>query len=263
MIKREVLEERIKIDDVFKPKNLDVKVEVQQLFYFGKVHINEILRDFYEHLAQAIFSGNLRNRQIENGEDVAPDLTDHPRRRYIEVKAVGHTKRVMLKGEQIDKYANIQTSESFLTRIYFNLFRYSTRGIVKRTEGMREDDIIQFLAQDTKFMVGLPFSIVYKIHSEGYKGHDLASRTYGVGGAPCTNLSTRGIDLFFSNPEQVIESFHLNPEDFLIRRTKIAEGVTVNSYPLAPFPMTLIKASDSYHKKFVRQLEEKSEEVPF
>ena len=88
MIKPETLESRLKEDEVFEPKNREINFEVQKLFRFARTNVNEVIRDFYESLARAIFSGTLRERQNETSV-IEPDLTNVLRSRYIEVKAEG------------------------------------------------------------------------------------------------------------------------------------------------------------------------------
>ena len=218
------------------------------------------MRDFYEALAQAIFAGEIRNRNKESG-DIEPDLTDCERNRYIEVKCAGHTRRIMLKDDQIDKYRKLQLSEFPIEnpRIYFTMFRYAVRGIEKHVKDYREDQVINFLTTNTSYMVGLPFSVIYHIHQHGSASSDLYTRCETERSNPVTNFSTRAFELFFSEPERALKDVYLNPKDFNIRRTKISKRMSVNSYSLNQFPITLIKDNDEYHQQFIDRLKEERE----
>ena len=172
----------------------------------------------------------------------------------------------MLKDGQIRKYSELQTSDSPIQnpRIYWTLFRYGVRGIQKIYGHEPTDKIIDYLSQDTRFMVGLPFSVIYELHEEGFRKNGLTTRFNGKIGTPCTNFSTVMFDLFFSKPEQALEMFGLNPEDFRIRRHRVPEGILMNSHPLQPFPLALIKDNDQHHACWIERLKRKQEEeVPF
>ncbi len=264
MIKKGLLEQRLETEDVFVPKLQDIDIQIQRIFYFGSITVNEIIRDFYEGLAKAIFSGELRDRQREN-VSIEPDLTDRTRKRYIEVKAAGRTRRVMLKDEQIKKYLSLQFSDYPIRdpRIYFVIFRYGTRGIKRRVDGLSREGVLEYLAGDTRFMIGLPFSIVHCVHEKGPQINNFFSRYDGERTA-CTNFSSRAIDMFFAYPEEAIKCMSLNPDDFKIRRTKLTSDVTINSYNVQAFPMTLIKNTDEYNESWRKGLLGKlKRDVPF
>ncbi len=265
MLDSKFIEARLKHSKVFKPKRGKISFEVQQTLPFSSPQVNRILRDFYEALAQAIFAGETRNRNKKLA-DIEPDLTHYERKRYIEVKCAGHTRRIMLKDEQIDKYHRLQLSDFPIEnpRIYFTMFRYAVRGIERHVKDYREDQVINFLTINTSYMVGLPFSVIYHIHQNGSDLSDLYTRCETEMSNPVTNFSTRAFELFFTEPEIALKDVFLNPKDFTIRRTKTSKRMSINSYPLQQFPITLIKDNDNYHQEFINKLkEEKEREVPF
>jgi hypothetical protein len=265
MIPEGLLEKRLREGKVHHPRNPSITVQIQQTFYFGSLHINELLRDFYGGLAAAIFSGTLRNRQTEGDREIEPDLTSTAKGRYIEVKAAGRTRRVMLKDDQMAKYLSLQLSEDPIPhpRIYFVFFRYGTRGIQKALYGKSQEESFEYIARDTKFMVGLPLSIVHSIHHAGLEDHPLAPRTYGEGGVPCTNFSTLVFDSFFSHPEKTIRMFSLYPGHYQVKRRKIGQ-LSVNGTEINPFPLVLIKATDEHHASWIKQVrKELLGNVPF
>ncbi|MFH1290853.1 MAG: hypothetical protein ABIH92_05625 [Nanoarchaeota archaeon] len=255
MIRESLLERRLREGQVHNPRSSNVILQVQRTFYFGFVDVNRVIRDFYEGLAQAIFSGDLRDRQREGECDIEPDVTSMARKRYIEVKAAGHTRRIMLKDEQIEKYTSLQISEDPIPdpRIYFTLFRYGTRGIQKALREKSEEEAIEYLAQDTRFMVGLPLSIIHTIHRAGFDEISPITRYDGERGVSCTNFSTLLFDSFFSRPEQTIRDFSLYPGDYDIKRRQLGELI-VNQHLVKPFPLVLIKDTDAHHAKWISQL---------
>ena len=255
MLNSKFIEKRLRHSKVFKPKKAKISFEVQQTLPFSSPQVNRILRDFYEALAQAIFAGETRNRNKES-KDIEPDLTDYERNRYIEVKCAGHTRRIMLKDEQIDKYRRLQLSDFPIEnpRIYFAMFRYAVRGIERHTKEFREDQVINFLTMNTSYMVGLPFSVIYHIHQRGSELSELYTRCETERSNPVTNFSTRAFELFFSEPERALKNIYLNPKDFTIRRTKTSKRMSVNSHPLIQLPITLVKDNDEYHQKFIDKL---------
>ncbi len=262
MVAKRTLEERLEVEDIFHPKTRSIRVQEQRVLPQVN-YAQEILRDFYESVAKAIFSGESRNRQKEQG--IEPDLSDSERARYIEVKATGHTRRVMLKDGQMEKYETLQVSNFPIPnpRIYVVIFRYAAREIHKEVKGFSTKEVINYLTKNTSFMLGLPYSLAHNIHKQGYSGNGNVTRFAGEKGTPCTYLSTRLIDQFFTDPQAAISSLSLDPNNFLIRKTKIG-ALRVNRFSLTPFPMTMIKDSDKYHKKFVRELnKERNKEVPF
>ncbi|MBU0466615.1 MAG: hypothetical protein KJ718_05295 [Nanoarchaeota archaeon] len=265
MIPEGLLEKRLREGKVHIHRNPNVNVHVQKVFYFGSLNVNEMIRDFYEGLARAIFSGSLRNRQTEEDYDIEPDITSPERKRYIEVKAAGHTRRIMLKDDQIEKYARLQISKDPIPnpRIYFTFFRYGTRGIQKQLSGKSEEEALAYFAQHTRVMVGFPLSIIHKIHKEGFGSNPLATRTSGDLGMSCTNFTTLAFDFFFSQPEQTIRRFSLYPGNYEIKRRKLG-ALTINKIPIKPFPFVLIKDTDGYHRKWISQLrEELLRDIPF
>ena len=267
MLKSNVFRTKLRQSRVFKPKRREISFDVQQTLPFSSPQVNRILRDFYEVLAKAIFEGKSMDRNNETN-DIEPDLTDIERRRYIEVKCAGHTRRIMLKDEQIAKYARLQLSDFPIEnpRIYFSMFRYAVRGIEEHVKDYREDQVINFLTANTSYLVGLPFSVIYHIHQHGLglSKSGLYSRCETERSNPVTNFSTRAFELFFAEPEQALADISLNSDDFTIRRTKTSKRISVNSYPLIQFPITLVKDNNDYHQKFIKRLrEERDSKVPF
>ncbi|MFH1802929.1 MAG: hypothetical protein ABH864_05790 [archaeon] len=265
MIPAKLLENILRDGETHNPRNPTVTLQIQQTFSFGSVHTNRLIRDFYEGLARAIFSGELRNRQQEEDCEIEPDITSIAKQRYIEVKAAGHTRRVMLKDEQIRKYESLQISNYPFPdpKIYFTIFRYRTRGIQKALMGKSEEEAIEYLAQDTKLMVGLPFSIVRTVHQSGFEKSSPITRYDGERGVLCTNFSTVLFDSFFSQPEATIEKFSLSPADYCIKRRRLG-SIQVNRTPLTPFPLVLIKDTDEHHASWVSNLrQELLGDVPF
>jgi len=251
MLSKGLLEERLKSCKIFNSKFNSAKIiipkKLENIFL-----INFIFWRFYEGLNQALFSGeqNLFFKDVNS----YPDLTDYRRGRYIEVKCAGHSRRIMLKDSQINNYRLLQMSNEPIKnpRIYFTIYRYGFKGILKKFKNKKPKEIVESLAENTKFMVGIPFSVISHAHSYGEKYEvPLLSRKFGVHGIPSTHLSTVLIDDFFEKPEKALEYLELNPTEFKIRYYKTSDGIKVNGFEVKPFSIVLIKSSDEFEKRFV------------
>ncbi len=254
MLPEGLLAERMRRgSDVFCPKVYSARIPFPITIANEKT-ITTILGCFYEGLNEAIFGGEKLPRR--KGMNVIPDGTDVSRNRHLEVKAVGHTRRVMLKDKQIEGYRNLQLSNypNENPKLYMPVYRYGMRGACEHFMLRPSDHVFRYLAENTRFMIGLDFSVIDAIHRAGYKGHHLASRNYGRKGKPATHLSSVLIDLFFSNPEEALKEFELEIKDYRIRHHILSKGLVINGVQIQPFPMVLIKSTGEYHLHFIKQL---------
>ncbi|MBI2630465.1 hypothetical protein HYW76_05165 [Candidatus Pacearchaeota archaeon] len=248
MLKKGLLETMMSQVEVFTPKYARVIIPPSK-------DIIHLIRLFYQGLNQTIFSGDLESQIELNGATIQPDTTDYKRQRYIEVKAAGHTRRVMLKDREIFTRLELQLSSSPIPnpRIYYSLYRYGMKGILGKFRDSHSEEVTQFLAENTKFMVGLPFSVILQVYLAGYEPHEFVSRKYGRG-VPATHFSSSLFDLFLSSPEQAITSFGFNPEDFIIKKKKLADRVSLNGFNVNPFPLVLIKDTDEFHQAWIETI---------
>lgn len=239
--------------EVFNPKSASSNFKYP-ITRINRWTVGLVVSSFYEALNQSIFGGVQGYHHLQTGRH--PDTTDEQRGRYIEVKATSHSRRVMLKDEQVGKDAILQISDNPIVEphLYEAIYRYgSRRGICRDFRNMFSGKFIRFLENNTRFLIGLDFPIIYQCHSLGFQGHRLLSRRFGKG-TPATHFSSTLIDLFFSNPEQALGEIGLNAEYYRIQHRRLAEGLTLNGHEVKPFPMVLIKSNPDTHARFIEEL---------
>ncbi len=257
MIPSRLLEKRIRECPVHHPRHPNTNIDLSMgRLLFDQADPAQIVGRFYESLSQAIFSGEIGIKQENGDSEIEPDITAPERGRYIEVKAVGLSRAPMFKDYQIEEYRQLQFFDDPIpeARIYFTLFRYNARGIRQRLRGSTTNETLEYFARNTRFMTGLPFSLIYQIYKKGNDaGNHLTERTHSREGEPCTILRTTALDEFFSHPEGTIRQFSFYPGNYEIKR-RVLGNLTINDIPVTPFPMVLIKDTDQHHSKWLESI---------
>ncbi len=118
-------------------------------------------------------------------------------------------------------------------------------------------------------MISLPFSFIYPIYVLGsgkfltrYNGKVDADESKLHGERvwkypPCTKLSTAGLDNLIARPERTIMQLGANFGDYRISRHRFPEGVSVNGFPVTPFPVLILE--DVNHGVWLSKLEKEVE----
>jgi len=201
---------------------------------------------FFELLSHGIYGGSIKNLYHENGktsQDIMttePDVTDTKKGIFREVKGVGPGGDLKLIDEQIAKYCLLQTKEYFKNppRIRFEIFRHDIRKIQENYKKKNLESLIGGLSQSIKFSISLPFSLVFQIYCDNNKftcRHD-NELTYNT----LTRLNSSGLNNFLAYPRETIESFGLDPDDFIIKKKRFPRTVFINDFNITPFPMLFI-----------------------
>lgn len=214
---------------------------------------------FFERLTRLIYGGKIDNLKeiLDGGYNgrTKPDVIDTGKNLARETKSVGPGGFVELQDPQMARYSCIKLGVcdglDSDPSIRFEFFRHGVRGLEKI---MREKDVsgmVGSLAQNTRFLLSLPFQIVFEIwHPENsYKKRGKCeTRT------PHTRFYSTELNYFLAYPEEAIASYDLDPDSFEIHKFKFPGGVLANEHEIKTFPILLIR--DKNPKKFNREFME-------
>jgi len=205
--------------------------------------------DFYEILTTAIFGGRwigTRNASQRRDELFQPDVVSKDK--IIESKSVCWSENLKLVDFQIDQYL-LQQCDSFYQQsspIFFAIYKYKVKNPLvqfKQIKNNALEEIVKTLSEETAFMIFLPFSIISPLHNPTIHNH-FNSRYENGKFDPLTRFKTSGIKKMLFSPEEVIKEYGLNPEDYLIIRTCLPEGIKMNNFLIKPFPILFIEDLD-------------------
>lgn len=253
----------IKVFD--KNPSYSIQEELFESIFYDSKKVNYGLRkrigDFYEILTQSIFGGNwvgTRNAsQIENGL-FQPDIITQDK--IIESKSVCWKETLKLTDFQIDQYLVHQCDGSQPNRIFFAIYKYKLRNPLiyfKQFNKNVLDEIVKTLSQETAFMMFLPFSVVYNLHNPDLPS-EFKSRYEDERWDRLSRFNSTGIKRMLEFPGEVLDSYSLNPEDYLIVKTRLPEGVRMNQSSVKPFPILFVEDKD--HKKWLSEFKVKNKE---
>ncbi len=205
-----------------------------------------IIGDFYEHLNTAIFGGEHHSReQFEEGAFLVcePDTTKHDERIHFESKAVCRNGDCKLSEYQTSKYLLLQNGNGLYKspRIRYSIFLHNNKGISKRTGG-KHKLIFSELSQNTDCLLSLPFSVILAIYRKKDYTSTWVRREQGeiIEQDPMSRLRPKQIFQFMSEPENTLEYFSVNPEDYLIHKRQLPKGMRINNKEIKPFPILLV-----------------------
>jgi len=197
--------------------------------------IRVLVGDFYETMAQAYFGGERKVRKdITDLEELScePDIENHERKTYFEVKASKSSNYFKLFDRQIERYKILLKDESSWAhpKIDFAFFTYNLKQVLK--ECPNEDILIKSLAEKTSSMLILPFSITEKIWKESKKH--------------CGNLSIypsfsyfdrRDVNLFLGNSDEAFKKFDIAKTDYKISKSTFPDNWEIEGFKINAFPI--------------------------
>jgi hypothetical protein len=226
---------------------------------------NKYIGSFYEILAQGIFGGEwrgVRHSASENGDwSLLPDVVTN--KEVMDSKAVSWDESLKIGDFQFDKYLVQQCTSEFLSsrKIFIPMFKYGLRHPWTLFDTFREnqlENIVRELAGKTAFMLFIPFSLAYKIHHPEAPSRFI-SRYDGERYDNMTRFSSRGIKLMLENPKECLEGLNVNPEDYIIERARLPDGMKMNQFSIRPFPMVLLqdKNYDGWLANFIEGNQER------
>ncbi|MEK6906090.1 MAG: hypothetical protein AABW81_00535 [Nanoarchaeota archaeon] len=239
-----------------KPKKRKLEYPIQLTLYgegnpdFG---LRTRLGRFFEILCSGFYGGRIKQdcniSDSSNGFSVnsQPDLIHLARLCIREIKGVSPGESLKLSDEQIVKYFKLQTSTYFekSPEIRFEIFRHGVRelqtkyGLSQNKNSL--DDLIEELSGTTKFLLSLPFSVVFSIYSLKNKftsRHD-NEKTY----LTLTRLNSSGLNNFLVYPEEtlneLLRELGEDATNFIIERKK-SPRISINQHKLKKFPILKI-----------------------
>ena len=145
---------------------------------------------YFELVARAIYSGTIRTtHELKQGETTVtcePDITHNtPLKR--EVKSVCTGEWLKLSDEQVAKYCIIQArklgcesrggysllpfKEDIYPLLTYEIFRHCLRKMNEKCRNKTHHDLISMLTKSGRFLISLPFSILYQIHTIQKRGY--------------------------------------------------------------------------------------------
>jgi len=221
---------------------------------------------YFETLAWMIYGGVLREYQEpERGETIItcePDIShkDRPARR--EIKSVAGGESLKLKDKQMAKYCVIQAtklspvqlaalgalpvSSGAYPNLKFEIFRHSLSGMNAKLGTKSLDEILEALSASGKALMSLPFSLMYHLHN---LRTEHTSRYEGDKWEHITRVKSPTLNSILASPEQAIEQLGLNPDDYLITKARLPEGMNFNGVPIRPIPVIII--DDKNHQTWL------------
>ena len=229
------------------------------------------LGHYYELLSKSISGGTLKKlytlEEYSNGDSIKsePDLTVQKKDKSVfltEVKSIAPGQALKLGDNQIAKYVSLQTGDYFSKSplIRFDIFRHGILGIQKKYITRPLEELIYDLSKKTKFLVSLPFSVIFEIYksTDGFSG----SRYEGEFYFNLTRFNSSAINDLIANPEYILEKMKINLDDLVIQKRKFPSTIFINGINLQSFPVLIIidKISpDKVSEKIKKDLNENKE----
>jgi len=245
----------------------------KELFHYVPDKINYGLRTrigtFYEILTSAIFGGKWvgTSNSSNNGNGLfQPDVMSIDA--IIESKSVCWKEALKLVDFQIDQYLLQQCADFYQNprRIFFSIFKYNVKNPLshfKNAKGNHLEAMVKTLSENTSFLMFLPFSVVYALHTPRENSLDekksYFSRYDDPRFDPLTRLKATGMRELLLSPEKVLETYGIDSKEYKIVRTRLPNGVKMNKNKITSFPILFIEDRnyDNWLKKFKEENKEK------
>lgn len=250
-------------DTNFKVSESKITIPIQKsLLGYGRMDMRSrvSIGNFYENLTLCIFGGkhHIREKIVEDAFLICePDSTNHNEEIHFESKGVSIRGDCKLYDHQTQKYFLLQLGKGAYKSpvIIYAIYLHDCIGITNKTDGNLEK-VISELSKSNKLMLILPFSIIWEIHRNGnyrsfYRvfGSEKCSTEY------MTRFRPKEMYKFMLDPEQSIKDFNLNPEDYIIVKRKLPEGMKINKTIVKDFPILYVQ--DKNHSKSLKRFKEK------
>jgi len=206
---------------------------------------------------------------------VEPDLTVDRSGAYIETKSISSGGgSLMLKDAQTARYALLQLGEGVYDSptIYYALYHHNSRGIAKRTNGNLKK-IIDEVCGEMVFRLQIPFSIIWKMYKQARRQHNPLNarravfteweegrngKRIEIGREELSRIRLGTLYELISNPEDIIKTLGLNPDDYEFERRKMPytkkRKMNFGKTPVPPFPSLAIL--DKNHLLWLRRFKQ-------
>ena len=205
--------------------------------------LRQRLGRFYEVLTNIIYGGKLCKLQQTPFEDTSinstPDLT-HSNGARREVKAVAEGQYLKLNDVQIFRYLTLQQRQQ--GAITFEIFRHGVKNLIRDGNKRTLDNLLEDLANNTRYMISLPFSAIFGIYLSGTDtDHRLTSRYDGDKWESLTRLNSRPLNDFLNCPKKILASCGIDYGMFSFHRFRFPKGITISGHEIKPFPVLRVE----------------------
>ena len=267
-----------------KKKSISISYDQQSELFdtstYSRKAISVYSGSCFEKIAGAIFGGfhhGGRLTVVGNGDStIQPDISDHKRRRYIEVKSRAQNQQPKFLREQIIKNLSWMLYDFSEPRpkSYMALFNHNVLGMEKRN--LKKQEYLEELTRGGilyGLFIPITISSQFFINPDKTQESGYLLREYNFD----SSMSQRGYSSYhvvtFSSsfprdlilePEQTLEKIGFNPEDFKISRKKV-KGLRINGKQVHQFPMLFMDGDLDYwinenRERIEEQIEEKTSE---
>lgn len=219
---------------------------------------------FYEVLTRGIFGGRWHLEQRANGNSngsydaCEPDVTNSSSQTHFESKGVRPGGDLQFKDFQMGKYLDMQLGLSPFSSpvIRFELYRHGIRNLTRKynqfsKEGGKEESFLEamviFLAQNTLYLIDLPFSLALGIFEKGkddkFGGNPdfkKIGRYEGENYTPLSRVYPSGLDALLLEPQEFLKEIEISPDNYTFSRVRSPKGMRINGSPITPFPILSI-----------------------
>lgn len=232
------------------------------------------LGSFYESLMQGIYGGELKEQyKIKNGsleKIIEPDLSCENFHR--EAKAVSPGRSLRLKDNQMAGYCILEEGKYFSKKeITFEIFRHGVKELMSELKYKDVKLLFKELSKSTKFMMSLPFRVVFDIYASGKCSHQKETLS-----PSCSNsrhqhshgsyarIDSGALNALLAYPEETLKYFNVELEGLKIIKSKFPENAKINRFKITPFPVLVIEDSHSekWRERFTAILDNREKTLP-
>jgi hypothetical protein len=225
---------------------------------------NKLSSFYYELLTSAITGGEWRGNKnsSHNSWGFFPDVVTEDS--IIDSKGVCGKEKCSLLDFQMHRYLLQQCNKTFMPqeKVRYFIFKYKLRSPSKKFKDVPDNDfvkeVISTLSNETLFLLDIPFSVLYNLHSVS---SPYTSEYHGDKWDNGAVILHTGLLKMLSSPEEVLESINLKASDFRIIKSHLPEGIIINGANLVPYPV--LRIEDKNYDEWLKKLREDNAEKLF
>lgn len=214
--------------------------ETRRYQLFGTPLRTSDLGTFYDTITTALYGGQICGNTpvhfsfFNGGEPFYADIFDAANKALRESKACNSTHTLVLKDNQRRNYLLLQGNHPDWT-VSHSVYRHGVSGILSYKGS--EHDLYKDLSGQTAFSVVLPGSVIEAcgtVHRDtddafltsrctGYPSRHAAGREV----PPSMRVSSRLVNLLFSNPREALAKLGLDPDRYDVNRYRTHDGMNI------------------------------------
>ncbi len=228
---------------------------------------------YFALLGQGIHGGIIGKncKDIEDDLLVVPDLISYDSRYAWEYKSLLAGEPVKLEDIQVSKYVYLEKKLKEETGefpvISYEIFKHRVTKSIKRFKEEPTEKLIKEISENVLNMVSLPLDIIIKINAlkgedkispfikTGKKGKFSSRYEMGRWYGDYTSLHSPALNGFIFRPEETLEVFGLNPDNYTIEKRKFQKGVKINGQDITPFPVLILR--NKFYHEWIKEFMDK------